>query len=351
MAYKGVSIVILPSIIVLLLNTLVDGASESITPRGRLPFLSVRQNASCKKCLAKCAPTFVSSKWLTECNTLRQNLKNIIKRNRLMNNKRLPSGYRHALIYYCFLEYCRSFKVDEYCGLHPKGKSKRSLTALNSEIALIKKQRPALETRFKKEAVPKFNHANYLSRRAEVQELQKKARANLQKVLNMKAENFRLKKKLRSLAYRKDKFEVGRLLNEIDFYQTYQRYWRQLEENYLKSLRTSAKSVRVIRNQVWKDAEVKFKQVTRVRNFEKAIGNEEKQLSVLHNFEGILTNRLNNVNGLVVRADSDYELFKNIGLKIAGLLDRMTAKIRRGTLDVGCTSEALAIAIAKHTTG
>lgn len=336
----------------MLVLALVQGAPQPSTPRARLPFLSVRLNGyqSCQVCLKDCAPTSVSSKWVTECNKLRQNIRNIKKRDRLMSGKR-RGGYRDALLYYCFLNYCRSFKVNEYCGLHPAGEKKRSLAALNSEIALLKKQRLALQARFKREAAPRFNFPNYLQKRAEVQELQRKARKNLLVALNSKAKNARLKEQLKTLEYRKQKFLVKKLTNEIDFYETYTTYWSKLEFNYKKALRTSAKSVRIIRDQLLKDTQLKFKEVNKVRNFEAAIGNEEKQLSVLDNFENILIVRLRNVEDLIVRADGDFSLFRIIGFRIAALLDNMTNKIRAGTLDVGCTTEALAVAVALHTTG
>jgi len=268
----------------------------------------------------------------------------------LMNGK-TRAGFKDALLYYCYINYCKSFKVDEYCGLHPKGATKRSIAALNAEIALTKRQRQGLEATFKRVAVPRFNHANYLERRAQVQALEAQARKNVLGVLNRAAENKKLKQKLNSVEYRRQLYETKQYRTEIDFYVSTRLYWTKFKDDYFKALETSAFSVRNMRNQLQKDATRMFKQVKSVRNFEKSIGNEERLLRILSNQKDTLTLRSAQVAELVKRADSDFSLFRQIGIKIAGLLDRMSANIESGNLDVGCTADSLAIAIAEHTTG
>lgn len=319
-----------------------------LQPISRQSFPAYSRSKSCTFCRENCGTVDQVSKWISNCHNVRAHLREIVKRNNLIDGRK-RFGYPDALLFYCWKQYCKTFNPVEYCGLRPPGKVVTT-EGLNAQIATLQRQRVELTERWKREALPKFARADYLVRRAEVVRLQNQARKFLAIASDARKKNWELKKKITSLGYRKQLFTRDKMASETVYFKETRFYWTRLNVSLSRAVRTSSLAIQEVRKTMEQRYEKLNAEVKRSRKLKANVDDREKTLEILDRQMVALQRNIERIKQEVVLTDEDFTLFAKVGKLIAGMLTSMSSLIRSGEIQVECGNDALAIAIAKFTT-
>ncbi len=315
---------------------------------GRQSFPEYSKSKSCIFCRENCGTVDRVSRWISDCHNVRAHLREIVKRDKLVDGRR-RFGYPDALLFYCWKQYCKTFKPVEYCGLRPPGKVVTT-EGLNGQIATLRSEREALTERWKNEAVPKFAKADYLTRRAEVVKLQNKARSFLSIASAARKKNWQLKEKITSLQYRRQLFNKDKMASETLYFKETRFYWTRLNVSLSRAVRTSSLAIKEVRETMEQRYEKLNAEVKRARRLKANVDDREKTLEILDRQMVAVQRNIERIKQAVVITDEDFTLFAKVGKLIASMLRSMSSLIRSGNIQVECGNEALAIAIARFTT-
>lgn len=310
----------------------------------------IGQKKSCAFCSnkKKCGTLESTGKQLSHCKGVKGIFQELVRRDKLVDGKR-RNGYPDAALFMCWKRYCKGFKVSEYCGLQPGGKlPKRSY--LQKLMRQLDSANKALTVRFKKEAAPRFKYRDYIKRREEVIKLQSEAKKYLDVALDARKRNFELKKKLKSLKFRKILFDINKYGNETMYYKNTLLYWSWLNQTVNKAVRTSALQVQQVLRDIKSDVTEFAKEAKLARLLTKSVGDFDTRYQALYQEELNLQDRVERIKVEIKRIEKDTVLFRKVGSAISNLLKTLTRKISNGDVKVDCGDDALALAIAEFTT-
>lgn len=319
-----------------------------LQPIARQSYPEYSQSKSCTFCRENCGTVDKVSRWISDCHNVRAHLREIVKRDDLVDSRK-RFGYPDALLFYCWKQYCKTFKPVEYCGLRPPGKVVTT-EGLNAQIATLQRERVALTARWRREAVPKFAKSDYLSRRAEVVRLQNSARKFLSIASAARKKNWELKKKITSLQYRKQLFNKDKMASETVYFKETRFYWTRLNVSLSRAVRTSSLAIQEVRTTMEQRYEKLNAEVKRSRRLKANVDDREKTMEILDRQVVALQRNIERIKQDVIITDEDFTLFVKVGMLITNMLRSMSSLIRSGNIEVECGNDALATAIARFTT-